>query len=77
METQNSRHNTGGEHPQFPVEFLAIVTPSVVDTFPDGNSALMLVYARLRHVVGTHRGNKKHMNMNHLEVALEGASIAG
>lgn len=39
----------------------------VVGTFPDGNSALMLVCARLRHVAGTHWGNKKYMNMNHLE----------
>jgi len=27
--------------------------PCVVGTFPDGNSALMLVCARLRHVAGT------------------------
>ena len=27
--------------------------PRVVGTFPDGNSALMLVCARLRHVAGT------------------------
>lgn len=39
----------------------------VVGTFPDGNSALMLVCARLRHVVGTQWGNKKYMNMKHLE----------
>ncbi|MDO4733020.1 MAG: transposase, partial [Bacillota bacterium] len=44
----------------------------VVGTFPDGNSALMLVRARLRHV-----GNKKCMNMKHLEAAFEDASIAG
>ena len=31
----------------------------VVGTFPDGNSALMLVCARLRHVAGTQWGNKK------------------
>ena len=30
----------------------------VVGTFPDGNSALMLVCARLRHVAGTQWGNK-------------------
>ena len=40
----------------------------VVGTFPDGNSALMLVCARLRHVAGTQWGNKKYMNMKHLEV---------
>ena len=48
----------------------------VVGTFPDGNSALMLVCARLRHVAGTQWGNKKYMNMKHLEAALD-ASIAG
>lgn len=39
----------------------------VVGTFPDGNSALMLVCARLRHVSGTQWGAKKYLNMNHLE----------
>jgi putative transposase len=39
----------------------------VVGTFPDGNSALMLVCARLRHIAGTQWGNKKYMNMKHLE----------
>ncbi len=41
----------------------------VVGIFPDGNSALMLVCARW--------GNKKYMNMKHLETAPEDASIAG
>ena len=49
----------------------------VVGTFPDGNSALMLVCARLRHVAGTQWGNKKYMNMKHLEAAPEDVSIAG
>ena len=49
----------------------------VVGTFPDGNSALMLVCARLRHVAGTQWGNKKYMNMKHLETALDDACIAG
>lgn len=39
----------------------------VVGAFPDGNSALMLVCARLRHVAGTQWGGKKYMNMKHLE----------
>jgi transposase-like protein len=39
----------------------------VVGTFPDGNSALMLVCARLRHVAGTQWGIKKYMNMKHLD----------
>ena len=49
----------------------------VVGCFPDGNSALMLVCARLRHVASTQWGNKKYMNMKHLETAPEDASIAG
>ena len=49
----------------------------VVGTFPDGNSALMLVCARLRHVAGTQWGSKKYMNMKHLEAALDDVSIAG
>ena len=49
----------------------------VVGTFPDGNSALMLVCARLRHVAGTQWGSKKYMNMKHLEATMDDASIAG
>ncbi len=49
----------------------------VVGSFPDGNSALMLVCARLRHVAGTQWGSKKYMNMRRLEAALEDTSIAG
>ena len=49
----------------------------VVGTFPDGNSALMLVCARLRHVAGTQWGSKKYMNMKHLEnTGLESDFIA-
>ena len=48
----------------------------VVGCFPDGNSALMLVCARLRHVAGTQWGNKKYMSMKHLEALLNDASIA-
>lgn len=39
----------------------------VVGAFPDGNSALMLVCARLRHVAGSQWGSKKYLNMKHLE----------
>ena len=46
----------------------------VVGSFPDGNSALMLVCAQLRHAAGTKRGSK---NMTHLEAAVEDASIVG
>ena len=48
----------------------------VVGCFPDGNSALMLVCARLRHVAGTQWGNKKYMNMKHLD-ALEQPLMVG
>ena len=48
----------------------------VVGAFPDGNSALMLVCARLRHVAGTQWGSKKYMNMKHLE-AVESELQAG
>jgi putative transposase len=36
----------------------------VVGNFPDGNSALMLVTARLRYVAGRKWGTRKYMNMN-------------
>ena len=39
----------------------------VVGAFPNGNSALMLVAARLRHVSATHWGTRKYMNMKLLE----------
>ena len=40
--------------------------PRVVGAFPDGNSALMLVAARLRHVAGTRWGTRKHLDMSRL-----------
>lgn len=49
----------------------------VVGCFPDGNSALMLVCARLRHVAGTQWGNKKYMSMKHLETMQEPPALAG
>jgi transposase-like protein len=43
-----------------------------IGAFPDGNSALMLVCARLRHVAGSDWGVKRYMNMEHLlEIDLE------
>ena len=38
----------------------------VVGTFPDGESALMLVCARLRHVTSSEWGAKRYLNMEHL-----------
>ena len=49
----------------------------VAGTFPGVSSALMLVCARLCHVAGTQWGNKKYMNMKHLEATLEDVSMAG
>ena len=36
----------------------------VVDGFPDGNSALMLVVARSRHLTGTRWGARPYLNTN-------------
>ena len=38
----------------------------VVGNFPDGQSALMLVSARLRHIAGTRWGTRRYMDMGHL-----------
>ena len=38
-----------------------------IGAFPDGNSALMLVCARLRHVAGSEWGTKRYLSMEHLE----------
>ena len=37
-----------------------------IGAFPDGQSALMLVCARLRHVAATSWGSRRYMNMDHL-----------
>jgi transposase-like protein len=39
----------------------------VVGCFPDGESALMLVAARLRHVAGTKWGSRRYLDMGHLQ----------
>ena len=51
-----------------------------IGAFPDGNSALMLVCARLRHVAGTEWGAKRYMNMDYLsemDLATDSDNIAG
>lgn len=45
-----------------------------IGAFPDGNSALMLVCARLRHVAASDWGNKRYMNMDHLEFQRQSAA---
>ena len=42
----------------------------VVGAFPDGESALMLVCARLRHVASSDWGTKRYLNMDHLKELL-------
>jgi transposase-like protein len=39
----------------------------VVGAFPDGNSAVMLVAARLRHIAGTRWGRRAYLDMDRLE----------
>ena len=39
----------------------------VVGAFPDGQSALNLAAARLRHIAGTKWSSKRYMNMNLLK----------
>ncbi len=39
----------------------------VVGAFPDGQSALMLVAARLRHIAGTRWGAKRYLDMKRIE----------
>ena len=39
----------------------------VVGNFPDGESALMLVAARLRHVAGTKWGSRRYLDLQLLE----------
>ncbi len=51
-----------------------------IRAFPDGQSALMLVCVRLRHVAGTQWGARRYMNMDHLhhmEDDLESGHMAG
>ena len=51
-----------------------------VGTFPDGESALMLVCARLRHIASSSWGTKRYLNMDHLTSILlseEESNIAG
>jgi len=46
-----------------------------VGIFPDGHSALMLVRARLRHVVSTVWGTKRYMRMKALD-ELQNTSVS-
>jgi putative transposase len=48
----------------------------VVGAFPDGESALMLVAARLRHVAGTTWSSRKYLNIDLLRETIEKKQIA-
>ena len=48
----------------------------VVGAFPDGNSALMLVAARLRHIAGTRWGTMRYLNMGLLTKLQEEEEVA-
>ena len=51
-----------------------------IGAFPDGQSALILVCARLRHVAATNWGARRYMNMDHpfkAEDDLQSYIIAG
>jgi putative transposase len=43
----------------------------VVGAFPDGQSALMLVAARLRHIAGTKWGTRRYLDMERLREPVE------
>ena len=49
----------------------------VVGTFPDGESALMLVCARLRHITSSDWGTKRYLNMEHLRSMEREQEITG
>ena len=48
----------------------------VVGAFPDGQSALMLVAARLRHIAGTRWGTRKYLDMDRLREQEQEAVVA-
>jgi transposase-like protein len=48
----------------------------VVGCFPDGNSALMRVAARLRHIAGTRWGLRQYLKIDRIEGQERELSIA-
>ena len=48
----------------------------VVGCFPDGESALMLVAARLRHIAGTKWGMRQYLKMERIKEQEREVSIA-
>ena len=46
----------------------------VVGAYPDGNTAVLLVVARLRHIAGTRWGSKMYMDVKRLQNRKESAA---
>ncbi|HXX53769.1 MAG TPA: IS256 family transposase, partial [Thermodesulfovibrionales bacterium] len=44
--------------------------------FPDGNSALMLVAARLRHIAGTKWGTRQYLKIDRIDEQLRELTAA-
>jgi len=47
----------------------------VVGCFPDGQSALMLVAARLRHIQSTKRGSKIYLNIRLMKEGVDSEAV--
>jgi putative transposase len=47
----------------------------VVGSFPDGESALMLVAARLRHMAASRWGTRRYLDMNRLREPVEEVAV--
>ena len=47
----------------------------VVGAFPDGDSAMLLVAARLRHIAGTKWGTRRYLDMTKLKEILPVATV--
>ena len=50
--------------------------PKTVGSSPDGESALMLVAARLRYVAGTRSGTRRYMDMEPLREQMQEQELA-
>ena len=63
--------NVAGEHPDVIAQMERLMRElrrrtRVVGCFPDGESAVVLVGARLRHVAGTKWDSRRYLDMSHL-----------
>lgn len=56
--------------------YLTLSQTRVVGAFPDGESALNLAAARLRHIAGTHWSTRRYLNMQPLHEMKLTAHIA-